>query len=147
MMAVLSTAWVVPGLAGPALSAEVAKYFGWRWVFLGLLPFIALTGPVAIPALLRIGRDPAPDGEGQPHRLIDGIGVAVSAGLVLGGLTLAVGSATGHVSDAASGSLSLPRVLIGCVLAAAGLAIGVPVLSRLLPAGTLSARFGLPAGC
>jgi MFS family permease len=36
-------------------------------------------------------------------------------------------------------------VLIGCVLAAAGLAIGVPVLSRLLPAGTLSARFGLPA--
>jgi MFS family permease len=145
MMAVLSTAWVVPGLAGPALSAEVAKYFGWRWVFLGLLPFIALTGPVAIPALLRIGRDPAPDGEGQPHRLIDGIGVAVCAGLVLGGLTLAVGAATGQVSGASAGSLSLPRVLLGCVLTVAGLAVGVPVLRRLLPAGTLSARNGLPA--
>ena len=95
MMAVLSTAWVVPGLAGPALSAEVARYFGWRWVFLGLLPFIALTGPVAIRALLRIGREPAPAREGQPHRLIDGIGVAAAAGMVLGGLTLAVGSATG----------------------------------------------------
>src|SRR5712691_5662612 len=45
MMAVLSTAWVAPGLAGPALSAEIARLFGWRWVFLGLLPFVALTGP------------------------------------------------------------------------------------------------------
>src|SRR6266699_1760049 len=61
MMAVLSTAWVAPGLAGPALSAEVARFFGWRWVFLGLLPFIALTGPVAIPALVRLGRAPAAD--------------------------------------------------------------------------------------
>ena len=34
MMAVLSTAWVAPGLAGPAVSAEVARLFGWRWVFL-----------------------------------------------------------------------------------------------------------------
>jgi MFS family permease len=145
MMAVLSTAWVVPGLAGPALSAEVAKYFGWRWVFLGLLPFVAVTGPVAIPALLRIGRDPAPDGEGQPHRLIDGIGVAVCAGLLLGGLTLAVGSATGQVSAASASALSLPRVLLGCLLTVAGLAVGVPVLRRLLPPGTLTARNGLPA--
>ena len=44
MMAVLSTAWVVPGLAGPALSAEVAHLFGWRWVFLGLLPLVAIAG-------------------------------------------------------------------------------------------------------
>lgn len=146
MMAVLSTAWVAPGLAGPALSAEVARYFGWRWVFLGLLPFIALTGPVAIPALVRLGREPAPDGEGQPHRLIDGIGVAVCAGLVLGGLTLAVGTATGQVAGAsAGGPMSLPAVVSGCVLTVAGLAIGLPVARRLLPAGTLSARYGLPA--
>src|SRR5579862_5973152 len=92
MMAVLSTAWVAPGLAGPAISAEVARLFGWRWVFLGLLPFIALTGPLAIPALVRLGR-PAKPAEGG-HRIIDGIGVAVSAGLVLAGLTLAVGSAS-----------------------------------------------------
>jgi MFS family permease len=146
MMAVLSTAWVVPGLAGPALSAEVARYFGWRWVFLGLLPFIALTGPVAIPALLRIGREPAPAGEGQPHRLIDGIGVAAAAGMVLGGLTLAVGSATGQAAGASSAApVSLASVVIGCVLTVAGLAVLLPVLRRLLPAGTLSARYGLPA--
>src|SRR5580692_8489356 len=93
MMAMLSTAWVVPGLAGPALSAEVAKLFGWRWVFLGLLPFIALTSPFAIPALIRLGRPTTPAVAG--HRLIDGIGVAVAAGLVLGGLTLAAGTGDG----------------------------------------------------
>src|SRR5262245_22109245 len=145
MMAVLSTAWVAPGLAGPALRAEVAKFFGWRWVFLGLLPFIALTGPVALPALVRLGREPNPDGEGQPHRLVDGIGVAVCAGLVLGGLTLAVGSATGTPGGRGNVPLSVPSVVVGCVLAAAGLALGLPVLRRLLPAGTMSARYGLPA--
>src|ERR1700720_2902860 len=47
MMAVLSTAWVAPGLAGPAVSAEVARLFGWRGVFLGLLPIVAVAGAVA----------------------------------------------------------------------------------------------------
>jgi MFS family permease len=159
MMAVLSTAWVAPGLAGPALSAEVARLFGWRWVFLGLLPFIALTGPVAIPALVRLGRGPAevrrPGGSPAHaadggHRLIDGLGVAVSAGLVLTGLTLAVGSATSQASAGAgaSGTGGVPgpvSVAAGCALFALGLTLGVPVLRRLMPAGTLSARYGLPA--
>src|SRR6266536_1596495 len=55
MMAVLSTAWVAPGVAGPALSAEVAHLFGWRWVFLGLLPVVVVTGSIAVPALVRLG--------------------------------------------------------------------------------------------
>src|SRR6266699_4438521 len=58
MMAVLSTAWVAPGLAGPAASAAVAHLFGWRWVFLGLVPVVAVTGSLAIPALIRLGRAP-----------------------------------------------------------------------------------------
>ena len=37
MFAVLSTAWVVPGLAGPGIAALVAAAVGWRWVFLGLI--------------------------------------------------------------------------------------------------------------
>ena len=48
MMAVLSTAWVAPGLAGPAARAEVARLFGWRWVFLGLLPIVAVAGSLAV---------------------------------------------------------------------------------------------------
>jgi len=148
MMAVLSTAWVVPGLAGPAISAEVARLFGWRWVFLGLLPFIALTGPLAIPALVRLGKPAKPAGGG--HRITDGIGVAVSAGLVLAGLTLAVGSASsGSASPAAHAAASdghgALTTIAGCVLVVLGCAFGLPVLRRLMPPGTLSARYGLPA--
>jgi MFS family permease len=155
MMATLSTAWVAPGLAGPAVSAEVARLFGWRWVFLGLLPFIALTGPFAIPALLRLGPPETQSAGG--HRLIDGIGVAAAAGLVLGGLTLAAGSSAATsgtaptklatvTSTAASGWTSHDWLIVaGVLLIAAGLGFGIPILRRLLPAGTLSAKYGLPA--
>jgi MFS family permease len=138
MMAVLSTAWVVPGMAGPALSAEVAHLFGWRWVFFGLLPFVAVTGPFAIPALVRLGRPAVAAREG--HRLIDGIGVAAAAAMVLTGLTLAAGIRSSAAGFGLSGA-----GLLGIGLIVAGGATGVPVLRRLLPAGTFTARYGLPA--
>jgi MFS family permease len=141
MMATLSTAWVAPGLAGPALSAEVARVFGWRWVFLGLLPLIAVTGPIALPALIRLGR--APERAEGGHRLLDGVGVAAAAGLVLAGLTMAFGSASDH--GPSGGTVAGWVVAAGCVMIAAGCALGIPVLRRLMPAGTLTARFGLPA--
>src|ERR1700687_149227 len=71
MMAVLSTAWVAPGVAGPAISAEVARLFGWRWVFLGLLPVVAVTGSIAVPALIRLGPPGSPRAE--EHRLNAGL--------------------------------------------------------------------------
>jgi MFS family permease len=130
MFAVLSTAWVVPGLAGPALSAFIAHQFGWRWVFLGLIPLVAVSGPICLPALVRLGPPPMRDGEAaapaQPHSLVDAVRVAVGAGLLLGGLT-------------AFDPIVTP------LLVAAGLVIGVPGLRRLVPAGTLRARAGLPA--
>jgi MFS family permease len=128
MMAVLSTAWVVPGLVGPALSAEVARLFGWRWVFLGLLPIVAVSGSFALPALIRLGRPAAPAAGG--HRLADGVLVALGTAMLLAGLTLVAGSR---------------QVLAGTALLVAGAGIGVPVLRRLLPAGALLARPGLPA--
>ena len=128
MMAVLSTAWVAPGLAGPALSAEVARLFGWRWVFLGLLPLVAVAGSLAVPALIRLG----PPGAAQTHehRLIDGLRTAAGAAMILAGLTLAAGSAA---------------KVAGFALIVAGGAAGLPALRRLVPAGTLTARRGLPA--
>jgi MFS family permease len=128
MMAVLSTAWVAPGLAGPALSAEIARLVGWRWIFLGLLPIVGATGSFAIPALARLGRPLESPAAG--HRVADGIGVAAGAGMILAGLTLAVGKGGG---------------LAGAGLIVAGGAIGLPVLRRLLPPGTFTARPGLPA--
>jgi len=128
MMAVLSTAWVTPGVAGPALSAEVAHVFGWRWVFLGLLPVVAVTGSIAVPALIRLGPPGSPRAE--EHRLIDGIAAAAGAAMILAGLTLA----------ASSGA-----VLAGVGLIAAGGLAGLPALRRLVPPGTLTGRRGLPA--
>ena len=127
MMAVMSTAWVAPGLAGPAASAEVARLFGWRWVFLGLLPIVAVAGALAVPSLIRLG--PPGTASAQGHRLVDGIRVAAGAALLLAGLTLA-GSGT---------------VLVGLALIAAGAVVGLPALRRLVPEGTLAARPGLPA--
>jgi MFS family permease len=128
MMAVLSTAWVVPGLAGPAISAEVARLFGWRWVFLGLLPVVAVAGSIAVPALIRLG--PPSSVNAQEHRLIDGIATAIGATMILAGLTLASGSGA---------------ILAGLALILAGGGIGLPALRRLVPPGTLTARPGLPA--
>ena len=44
MFATLSTAWVLPGVIGPAIAGVVGEFVGWRYVFLGLLPLIALPG-------------------------------------------------------------------------------------------------------
>jgi len=126
MMAVLSTAWVVPGLAGPALSAEVARLFGWRWVFLGLLPLVAVAGLIAVPSLRRLG--PPGTRHAGEHRLTDGVRVAAGTALMLAGLTVAVGG---------SALAGVALILVG------GLA-GLPALRRLLPPGTGRARPGLP---
>ncbi len=135
MMAVLSTAWVLPGLMGPAVSAAVASLFGWRTVFLGLLPLVAVTGSLAMPALIRLGRQRPADGEpvpgtGSEHKLSDGLATAAGAGLMLGGLTLAAGSS---------------QVLVGIGLLAAGIVVIGRSLRRLLPTGTFTGRRGLPA--
>src|SRR5437764_1179603 len=47
MVAVLSSAWVIPGLIGPALAGLVADLLRWRLAFLGLVPVLPLcTAPV-----------------------------------------------------------------------------------------------------
>jgi MFS family permease len=137
MMAVLSTAWVVPGLAGPALSAEVAHLFGWRWVFLGLLPLVAVAGLIAVPSLRRLG-PPATRHAGE-HRLSDGIRVAAGTALILAGLTVAAGGCA--LGGLRGGPVS---ALIGAGLILAGAVTGLPALRRLLPPGTGRARPGLP---
>src|SRR6266536_908851 len=65
VFAVLSTAWVVPGLIGPALSALVATHLSWRYVFLGLLPLVLVAAGLALPAVRRIGPPQQPDHPGS----------------------------------------------------------------------------------
>jgi MFS family permease len=129
MFAVLSTAWVVPGLVGPALAAFIASAFGWRWVFLGLLPLVALAVTITVPALRSVAPLRAP-ADGEPPegaRTSDAVLVALGAACVVGGLT-------------ASEIPVLVPFLVGL-----GLLIGFRPFVRLVPAGALRARPGLPA--
>jgi MFS family permease len=130
MFATLSTAWVLPGVIGPALSGIVADNVGWRAVFLGLLPLILLAGAMTLPAIA--ASVPAADsGPGNAmaatrRRFPAAILVAAGAGLVVLGLT-----------DA--------KLVPGVPLVAGGLLLGVPAFRRLTPPGTLRAAAGLPA--
>jgi MFS family permease len=124
MFATLSTAWVVPGVVGPALAAQVASHLGWRWVFLGLLPLVAIACAVAVPSLSTVPGQPNPNAAPIPIRAA--VMVAIGAGLLLAGLTLAT-------------------PVYSPLLVLAGGIMGVPALRRLVPPGTLRARRGLPA--
>jgi MFS family permease len=66
MLALLSSAWVVPGLVGPAIAAQVADLVSWRAVFIGLAPFALLAAAVATPGLRQL---PAPPRAGAPPSL------------------------------------------------------------------------------
>ena len=123
MFAILSTAWVVPAIVGPAAAAFVATSFNWRLVFAGLLPFALIAAALAVPALRELGAPPRP-GERTSRR--DAVLVAIGGGLVLAGLS--------------SSTLALAVALL-----VAGSAIGVPALRRVTPAGTLTGRAGLGA--
>lgn len=126
MMALLASAWVVPGLFGPALAAAVAQQLGWRSVFLGLVPVTGVAGLLALRGLRELGPAPEADGSARATRLRDAAKLAAGIALLLLG--------SRHAQ---------PVVALG--LALAGGVLAVPALLRLLPPGTLRARAGLPA--
>ena len=145
MFATLSTAWVLPGIIGPAIAGGVAQLTTWRAVFLGLLPLIALAGAITLPAIrsavpigdaalgdaaLREGKPGGssnePSGLAMRRRLPIALVLAAGAGLLVAGLT--------------SGTL-----IPGGPLAIVGFVLVVPSFMRLTPAGTLRAIRGLPA--
>ena len=128
MFATLSTAWVLPGVLGPAIAGVVGESIGWRVVFLGLLPLIAISAGIAYPQVRRIGPDPAATATAATlrQRVPLALVVATGTGLLLAGLT--------------SGE---PVLLVG--LGAVGSVMAVMALRRLTPPGTLRAARGLPA--
>jgi MFS family permease len=124
MLAMLSSAWVIPGLVGPALAGSVADHLGWRWVFLGLAPMTMIAASLGVPALRRL--DSAEVSQSHKPGLHWALLLAVGTGAVLFGLS--------------SGSL---LTVVACV--GGGLMVALPALHALTPPGTLRARPGLPA--
>jgi MFS family permease len=128
MFAMLSTAWVLPGIFGPAVAGFVAQELHWRLVFLGLLPLIALPGAMATRALVALHERQSTTGRMTGtlgRRTLDGLAVAGGVALLTAGLT---------AQD--------PAVFAGLVLV--GLVITIVWFRRLTPPGTLTLARGYP---
>jgi MFS family permease len=124
MLAMLSTAWVVPGLVGPAVAGVVADHASWRLVFFGLVPIIALAVALTLPALATLAPAGTPDAGGTSPRFA----LLLSGGLVLSLL-----------------GLQQRELPIALLLLVGGIAIARPGFRQLMPAGTLASAPGLPA--
>jgi MFS family permease len=125
MLALLSSAWVAPGLIGPALAGAIAEHVGWRWVFLALAPLMIGAAALAVPALRRI---PAPAQDKAPPAAQLGAALALAM--------------AGALALWAFQWMSRVAAVAGIVAATAA---ALPSLRSLLPAGTLTARAGQPA--
>jgi MFS family permease len=128
MIALVSSAWVVPGLVGPALAGVASDTVGWRWVFLAIIPAVLLMGfalylrLAGLGPAVRTGEPARSDG----GRALDAIGLAIGSTMLLAALSI--------------GSLPL-----AVVLALAGGGVGLYCLRHLLPEGSLRLAPGRPS--
>lgn len=129
MIALTSSAWILPAVFGPALSGFIVQHASWRLVFVGVVPLLIATALVVLPPLRELAlHKPL----GSSARLRTAGRLAAGAGLVLTSVTLRHDTA--------------PWLALAIAVALAGAALLVPALRALLPAGTLTATRGLPAG-
>ena len=120
VLALLASMWILPGLFGPPLGAAIATAFSWRWAFVAPVPVLIIAAWLVLPALPGTG---TADGPALPLRWP--LQLTLGAGLFLGGLT-----------DPTPASFAL---------CPAGIALGLPALARIIPAGSFRARRGIPA--
>ena len=132
MFAWLSTAWALPGVIGPAIAGIVGDTVGWRAVFLGLLPLIAV-GAIATTPALRAVAPPPEVAEAE----------ATAASSLRRRLPLAIVVTAGTALFTAAITVGDPVLLVA--LAPPGLVMGIYALRRLTPPGTLRAARGLPS--
>jgi MFS family permease len=120
ILALLAAMWILPGVAGPGLGALLAETVGWRYAFLVPIPLLAIAAVLVFPALptaMAVDR--------QPVSLLLPVLLAAGAGAVIAGLT--------NLSP-----WTIPLIVVG-------LAVALPSLVRIVPAGTLRARPGIAA--
>ncbi len=126
MFAIMSAAWVLPALVAPLLAGWVTEAASWRWVFLGIIPLVAVAGITILPHLRRLGPDAHSDRDGA-DRIGPALVLTIGAGIALAGFTVA------------------DRPLLAVPLVAIGVGIALRPLGRLMPPGTVQARPGRPA--
>lgn len=124
ILAVFSSAYILPGLFGPYVAGVIAEQLSWRYVFWLILPFIVLSAVLTTPSFK--GLKPNTNDAGNNNRLFLPFFLALGTGVFLFGL--------GKMPTA-----------YGIVLSIAGLVTLIIPLYKLMPKGTLVARVGLPA--
>jgi MFS family permease len=128
VFAVFSSAWVIPGLVGPAAATAIEEAVSWRAVFLALLPLVVLAAVITVPALTRsiatgsADDAPPPDEDRRPAA----VALTLGAGAVLV-------------------AISGPPVWIAVPLLALAVPVAVRAFIGLVPAGTLRLAPGMPA--
>jgi MFS family permease len=92
MFTYISTAWVLPSFVGPPVAAWLASAFSWHWVFIAVLPLVALGGAMVLPTLLVMMRSHVPqpaDPTSKPAPLwAAGLVAAAAAAIQLAGQRL-----------------------------------------------------------
>jgi MFS family permease len=127
VFAVFSSAWVIPGLIGPAAATAIEEAISWRAVFLALLPFVVLAAVITVPALTR--SIPAVEAPGSAAR-DDRRGRAVV--LTLG-------------ATAVLAAISGPPVWLAVPLLLVAAPVALRAFVALVPTGTLRLAPGMPA--
>jgi MFS family permease len=128
VFAATASAWLLPALLGPVVSGSLTQHASWRWVFLGLLPFVLIGALLMVPVLRTLHR---PVAIGPPSRLTD-------PRRIVRALVVALGVAAFEAAGQHPSALAL-------VLAAIGLAAVIWGLLGLLPKGTFRVRPGVAA--
>jgi MFS family permease len=123
MIALMSTAWVVPALLGPALAGFIAEALSWRILFWGIVPLLLVVAFLTLPAFRQLEKQTR---DSKESRLPFALGLVLGTGLLLLGFTV-----------------SSTFMIIAMVLS--GAAIAFLSLRRLIPKGTFSLTAGLPA--
>ncbi|WP_329429471.1 MFS transporter [Streptosporangium sp. NBC_01495] len=156
VFSIFATAWVVPSMVGPAITGVVVENAGWRWVFIGvtgiLLPAALLlwrglaSAPMAKPVKEPTVKPVTEPISGAVPVLERPSGLRSSITRRLGwALLVAAGAALMQYGASALTQSGDTVPGTGFVLLAAGLAMLVAALPRLLPPGTLRAARGLPS--
>lgn len=136
-LALMSTCWIIPSLAGPPLAGLVAEWWSWRAVFFGLAALTVIPS-LAVVLLLR-SRSWRTEAPAQPEPPEPGPSAErASRPTLMVAAAVSVGAALGQY--AVSGR-DVRHLLCGV----AGLALLVVFVPRLLPPGTWRAARGLPA--
>jgi MFS family permease len=124
----MSSGWILPALIGPPIAGLLADQVSWRWVFLGVLPLIVIATALILPRLRGI--------DGAPV-LIDAAPTARKRSRLLPALAAAAGTGLLQYAGQLLTWVSLPLLV-------AAIALLVPSVPRLLPAGALRFARGLP---